>query len=87
MAEALKATATVARLFQGAHGRCCALVHVKDGCVEDVSYLEMRVAGAPYPTPAAHPRKRRKCAARESRTASLLRGGAVPHACGVWPRV
>lgn len=52
MAAALKATATVARLFQGAHGRCCALVHVRDGGVEDVSYLEMRVAGAAcYPPP------------------------------------
>jgi hypothetical protein len=45
MASALKATATIARLFQGAAGRCCALVHVRRNCVEDVHYLEMRVAG------------------------------------------
>eukprot|EP00892_Ulva_mutabilis_P004085 jgi/Ulvmu1/2048/UM120_0044.1 len=44
MAEALTATASVARLFQGAGDRCCALVRVQDGCVEAVSYLEMRVA-------------------------------------------
>lgn len=57
MAEALNATATVAQLFQGASGRCCAVVHVQDSCVEDVSYLEMRVAGAPplVPPPLAPP--------------------------------
>jgi hypothetical protein len=46
MASALKATATIARLFQGAMGRSCALVKVRRDCVEDVHYLEMRVAGA-----------------------------------------
>lgn len=49
MASALKATATIARLFQGALGRSCALVQVLRNCVEDVHYLEMRVAGAPPP--------------------------------------
>lgn len=45
MASALKATAIISRLFQGAMGRSCALVQVVRNCVEDVHYLEMRVAG------------------------------------------
>ena len=46
MAQSLKATASVARLFLGAHGRSCALVRVGRNCADDVNYVELRVAGA-----------------------------------------
>jgi GTPase len=46
MAQSLKATATIARMFAGAYGRLCALVAVRRNCVEDVHYVELRVAGA-----------------------------------------
>jgi GTPase len=46
MASSLKATAIIARLFLGAHRRFCALVQVRRNCVEDVNYVELRVAGA-----------------------------------------
>lgn len=49
MASALKSTATIARLFQGASGRSCALVQVRRDCIEDVHYLEMRIAGVLAP--------------------------------------
>ena len=45
MAQSLRSTASVAKLFVGAHGRLCALVQVKRNCVEDVKYEELRVAG------------------------------------------
>lgn len=48
MASSLKATAAVARLFGGAHGRVCALVQVRRNCVEDVKYVELRVAGTHF---------------------------------------
>jgi len=47
MASALRASATLVRLFPGAHARQCALVHVCRDCAEGVSYAnEMRVCGA-----------------------------------------
>lgn len=91
MAEALNATATVAQLFQGASGRCCAVVHVQDSCVEDVSYLEMRVAGAPPlvpPPPCAPPLRSAttvhmagRCHPRSSRAGLFVAG-----ACAVGSR-
>jgi GTPase len=47
MAKSLKATATIAKLLHGAHGRAYALAHVRRNCVEKVHYVELRVAGVP----------------------------------------
>jgi Elongation factor Tu GTP binding domain len=46
MAQSLRATATIAHLFLGAFGRLCALVQVRRNCVEEMRYVELRVAGA-----------------------------------------
>lgn len=56
MAQSLKATATIAELPRGAHGRAYALVHVRRNTVAQVHYVELRVAGAaasPVPLPPA----------------------------------
>jgi hypothetical protein len=45
MAQSLKATATIAKLLHGAHGRAYALAHVRRNCVEEMHYVELRVAG------------------------------------------
>ncbi len=37
------------RIFPGAHGRRCALLRVQKGMVEEVPYVDLRVAGALHP--------------------------------------
>ena len=61
MAAEVHATAAQVRALPGSSGRSCAVLRVHRICRNEVSYVDLRIAGA-HPVPLAHVRSLKACA-------------------------